>query len=385
MGRKDRGIRVKYVEKFEIGPLVTFVPNKNLPVYNWFYFKEGFSRDFVMMMLDKFKVTRDDHVLDPFLGVGTTLLACKERGINGIGIEISPLFTFISQVKLEDYDIDELRKTARWLFSQPFKKPDMREVDNLVKRAFEKHNLEDIIFFRDKLLDIEDRKVRNFFMLALMNAASKVTYAFKDGAVLRFIKKDVPPFRPFYKRVVKKMINDLKRISYEECDIQVYLGDARRMNLDDESIDYIITSPPYLNKIEYTKVYEIEYRLFMGGSDVNPIRSYIGMIPKIKIPSDMPSELIEDMPLSAKAYFIDMWMVFKEMYRVLRSGGKAAIVVAGGVFPDRIIESDIVFAKIAHLIGFKPREIWAVNKRVATRDRTIKIGEARESILFLSK
>jgi len=380
-----RGPKVKYVEKFELGPLVTFVPNKDLPVYNWFYFKEGFSRDFVMLMLNKFEVTSEEWVLDPFLGVGTTLLACKERGINGIGIEVSPLFTFVSQVKLEDYDIDELRETARWLFSQPFERPDLGSVDDMVRRAFNRHNLEDIIFFRDKLLEVEDRKVRNFFMLALMNAASKVTYAVKDGAVLRFVEKDVPPFRPFYKRVVKKMIRDLKKITFQPAEIEVKLGDARRMDLDDESVDYVITSPPYLNKIEYTKVYEIEYRLFMGGADVNPIRSYIGMIPRIKVPRDMPQDIIEGMPPAAKAYFIDMWEALKEMYRVLRDGGKVAMVVAEGIFPDRIVACDMILARMAYEIGFRPTEIWAVNKRVATRDRTVKIGEARESIVFLVK
>lgn len=380
-----RKLRVKFVEKYELGPLVTFIPNKSIPIYNWFYFKEGFSRDFVMLMFDKFKVRRGDVILDPFLGVGTTLLACKERGLDGIGIEISPLFVFVSQAKIEDYNINELMKTANWLFNRPFKRPNLNNVDHLVRRSFKRHNLEDIIFFKEALLDISDKKIRNFFILALMNAASKVTYAYKDGAVLKFIKKRVPPFKPFYKRVVKRMINDLKKAKFSGSTLKVYLGDARRMELNDESVDYIITSPPYLNKIEYTKVYEIEYRLFLGGAEVNPVRSYIGVIPKIKIPEDMPKSLIDNMPLAAKAYFIDMWRAMKEMYRVLKKGGKAAIVVAGGVFPDRVIESDIILAKIAYLIGFRPIEIWAVNKRVATRNRTIKIGEARESILFLKK
>jgi|Deesub1362B_J571_1020462.scaffolds.fasta_scaffold00004_493 DNA modification methylase len=381
----EEGFDLKYMERHDLRDLVTFIPNKKQPVYNWFYFKEGFSRELIFLLFDKFDSKEGDWVLDPFLGVGTTLLACKEKGINGVGREISPLFVFVSQVKLEDYDIEELREYSAQLFQHRFKKPDLKNIDPFIKKAFEKHNLEDIIFFRELLLDIQDMKIRNFFMLGLMNAASKVTYAYKDGAVLRLIRRKTPPLRPLYKRIIKKMINDLKKMEWKTSTIDIRVGDARKLDLEDECIDYVITSPPYLNKIEYTKVYEIEYKLFMGGIHLNPVRSYMGLMPSIKVPRDFPEYIIDGMPLAAQAYFIDMWRTLKEIHRVLKDNGDAAIIVAGGVFPDRIIESDIVIAKLGYLIGFKPRELWAVNKRVATRNRTIKIGVARESILFLSK
>lgn len=381
----NEGFHLRYIERYDLASLATFIPNKRYPLYNWFYFKEGFSRDLVMMLLDRFGCDGSSWVLDPFLGVGTTLLSCKEKGVNGIGFEISPLFTFISRVKLEDYDVDELKERSRWLFQQKFRRPDIGGLDRFVRKAFERHNLEDIIFFRELLLEIDDDNVRNFFMLGLMNAASKVTYAYKDGAVLRIVRKRAPPLRPLYKRIIKKMINDLKKFRSRGSNIIIKVGDARSLELDDDSVDSVITSPPYLNKIEYTKVYEIEYKLFLGGTEVNPIRSYIGLKPHIKAPRGFPMDIIEGMPLAAKAYFIDMWRALNEIFRVLKEGGNVAIVVAGGVFPDGVIESDIILAELSYLIGFRPTELWAVNKRVATRDRTVKIGEARESILFLYK
>ena len=381
-----RRFRPKMVERLDLGELVTFVPNKNIPVYNWFYFKEGFSRDFVHMMMDKFKLGEEHWVLDPFLGTGTTLLGCKERGINGIGIEVNPLFLFIANAKITDYDIDELREWSRWLFSQKFEKPSLQNLPPLVKRAFNKYNLEDIIFFRDKIMEIENRKIANFFLLALMRAASKVTYAYKDGAVIKIIKKPTPPFRPFYKRIVKRMIRDLKRMTFQPSALITYLGDARRMtNVSDEDVDAIITSPPYLNKIEYTRVYEIEMTLFLGSDIVNPIRSYIGLLPRKKT-RELPSFLSDlNLPPVAMDYFMDMWKVLNEMYRVLTPGGSVALVVAEGIFPDRIVESDVIIGRMAHEIGFRVPEIWVVNRRVATRNRTIKIGVARESIVFMKK
>ena len=78
------------------------MPNKDLAVYNWYYYKEGFSRELVMRLLDMF--SPQGKVLDPFCGVGTTLLACRERGIPSEGMDVHPVSVFASRVKLADYD-----------------------------------------------------------------------------------------------------------------------------------------------------------------------------------------------------------------------------------------------------------------------------------------
>jgi len=368
-------------ERYDLGKLVTFIPNKRLPVHNWFYFKEGFSRDFAMMMYDKFGMGEGDWVLDPFCGVGTTLLSARERGLNSVGVDVSPLFAFVSQAKLLDYDPEELKRASRDIFSRGFVRPDLKGVDPLVRRAFSKYTLEDILFFRSWIEGIGEPSIRGFFTLALMNAATKSSYALKDGAVLRFFKRPVPPFRKFFRRIVKVMIRQLGEVDLKGSQAIVKVGDARRLDfLEDESFDAIITSPPYLNKIEYTTVYSIEYSLFLGPTRIDPVRSYIGL--NVKEVEDILPE--HDLPDIAKAYFHDMDVALGEMHRVLSDGGQVAIVVAGGVFKDRIIESDLLLAGLAEDIGFKVEEAWTVNKRVATSGRT-KIGEARESVLIMRK
>ena len=384
--KRKKEFNVNIEERLDLGSLVTFVPNKKIPIYNWFYFKEGFSRDFVHLIINLFKLDNSQWILDPFLGVGTTLLACKEKGINGIGIEVNPLFLFIANVKLAEYNIEEIRVWSRWLFSQKFERPSLKDVSPLVRKAFNKYNLQDIIFFKDKIMEINDEHIKNFMLLALMRASSKVTYAYKDGAVIKIIKKPTPPFRSFFKRIVKNMVRDLKKMKFEKAILKTYLDDARQMKyVHEEEVDAIITSPPYLNKIEYTRVYEIETELFLGKRNVNMVRSYIGLIPR-KTPNDLPRFLGDvDLPPIALSYFQDMWKVTREMYRVLRKGGKGVMVVAEGIFPDRIVESDIILARLALETGFRKAKIWVVNRRVATRNRTIKIGVARESMIFIYK
>ncbi|MGB9724770.1 MAG: DNA methyltransferase [Nitrososphaeria archaeon] len=372
-------------EKFELGPLVTFVPNKKHPVYNWFHFKEGFSRDFVMMIFDQFKLREGDWVLDPFCGSGTTLLASKERGINSVGVDIMPLAVFLSQVKTMDYDLRYLKSVAQDIFSKRFTKPSIEGLSPLVRRAFTKYALEDILFFKQVISEIRDVLAKNFFTLALMIAANKVSMAYKDGAVIKFRKrKHIPPLRPVFKRVVKKMFYDLKTLQTKKSIIKVYHADARRLDfLEDRSFNAVITSPPYLNIIDYIKVYSIENELFFNQTkiDIHGLRSYIG----IDIEKNYSDFNYLDVPPIGKAYFRDMKDALSEIYRLLNERGNAVLVVGEGVFPDKIIPVPIILSEIAKDIGFYVKRIVHVNKRTVTDPNRKKIGIALESLIFLEK
>lgn len=370
-------------ERYELRQLVTFLPNRNLPVHNWFWFKEAFSRDLVRLLIEQFGLTRQSLILDPFCGAGTVPLAGKELGISSYAVDVAPLAVLVTATKTADYDLDAIRKAAADLFSHPFERMSLKEVNPFVRRAFARHSLEDVLFFRKKIQDFEDASVRNFFTVALMNAAMKISYAFKDGSVVKIYKrKDVPPFRRYFQAKVKRMNKDLERFAINPCTIHVLEGDARRLDfLEDNSIDAVITSPPYLNKIEYTKVYFIESELFLQRARIDPIRSYIGL--STQVSGDPFPDL--GLPSAARAYLKDMKICLSEMFRVLKSKGKIGLVVAEGVFPTGVVESDILTATMAEDLGFHVDKIIIANKRVATRKRVIKIGEARESILHVTK
>ncbi len=370
----------------ELGPLVTFVPNKRVPIYSWFYYKEGFSRDFVLQMFKELEVKENDVVLDPFMGVGTSLLASREVGNLSYGFDVSDIAVFVSKVKTRDYEIKELKKWRDWLFKQKFVEREM-EFSGLVKAAFKKITLLEIVFFRDLINTIDNEKVRDFFLLALMTAANKCSYAFKDGAVIKIRKRPVPPIRPMLKRTVKKMISDVRKLPLKPVPTYPEKGDARSLPMKDECVNFIITSPPYLNKIEYTQVYSIENELFFGKRQQRGISSAIGL--DVKLSNDeilsLQSYLKEDDPLIAYKYFKDMKLVLDEMYRVLTDGGRACIVIGNGCFPDRVIESDVVLARMAEDIGFVTRDIWVANQRWCMRDRVKKVGPLRESVLVIEK
>ncbi|NIO22515.1 MAG: hypothetical protein GTN38_00625 [Candidatus Aenigmarchaeota archaeon] len=355
--------------KLEWGELATFVPNKILPVYNWFYYKEGFSRDLVLNLIRMFKISKGT-TLDPFCGVGTTNLACKEKGIDSIGFELSPLALFAARVKTSDYDVSDLRETLKGIRRIKFRKLDRSWIPPNVRRYFNTHTLDDILLFRNVVEGIEDNLTKDFFRLGLISSATRCSYMYKDGSVLKRKKHPVPPFRKFYHHRMKRMVRDLEKLKVGKCETLVGRRDARKLKLPKESIDFVITSPPYLNKIEYTKIYNIEEFLFFRPDKKRGVRSYIG----IREGNDI-----------VKSYFSDMENVLKELYRVCKPGAKLAIVVGNGCFPTKVVESDILLSEIAEKIGFSVRKIYVMNRRWCMRNRTEKVGRLRESLLIFEK
>jgi len=376
--------RYQIEERYDLWRLATFIPNRDLPIHRWFYFKEGFSRDLVEMLCREFGLSSGDTVLDPFVGSGTTPLTCMELGLKSIGIDASPLAVLVAAAKTRIYSAQELSESMEKLLGSSCH--DLSGIDNLsplTRRAFPPETLRQVISLRNCIKRLENPDHRLFYTLCLMNAAMKASYAKKDGSVIKIVKRPLPRLLPLFTKFANEMISDVRRVRLNSEPADIYLGDARRLEqIPDESIDAVITSPPYLNKIEYTRVYEIEIELFVPGHSPDMVRSYIGMTPR-----ERASLLIdaEDLPDSAVTYLKDIETSLLEMYRVLKKNGHAAIVVAGGVYPDRVVETDLLISEIAEKIGFRVDKIRAINRRVATTGRIRKIGESRESVVYLTK
>ena len=372
---------MNFSEASDFKDLVTYIPNKKEPIHNWYYFKEGFSKKLVDFFIDKFEVEEKSLVLDPFCGSGTTLLACKQKGIRSIGFDVSPFFVFVSKVKTNDYNLEKLRESIAEMTTWKFEKPKQLPKEKYITKVFSRYTLEDFVFYRDKITEIEDEKSRNFLMLALVDSAIKASWTIKDGAVVKIDKRGKPPLKKYFKYKVKKMFKDLKNFDIKPIETTAEIGDARQLNLGNETIDAVITSPPYLNKIEYTKIYSIEMS-FLGFPETR-LTSHIGS--RVEDVSVSDIGLDENLPLSAKVYFKDMNSALKELYRVCKSGAKLAIVIGGGCFPDRAVESDRITAELAERIGFNVNDVWVARNSWCTRARTIKVGQIRESIILLKK
>jgi len=371
----------KLTYRLDLGPLATFSPNKRIPVYNWYYYKEAYSRDMVFFLIEHFGLKAGNIVLDPFCGTGTTLLACRDKGIDAIGSDVSDVAVLASKVKARRYDIEKLREEARNIFKEKFVAPQAKIDSGVVMRSFSKYALESIIFFRDKISKVEDETARDFLMLALMVSAMEISSVKKTGRSLCAQKNtSAPPLKFLLKRRLKNMLRDLKKAGGSKSKLEVMHSSATSLDIKSASIDVIITSPPYLAKMEYTQIYSIEQVLFFGKTGRPQVESAIGE----KESSDVFGGKY-DLPEESFGYFNDMNLAICEMHRVLKTGGNAAIIVGEGCFPDRVVPSDTLLAELAERAGFVVREIVVLNERWCMRDRTEKVAKLRESMIFLEK
>ena len=270
--RERARLENKYSGLFEQRPdcrrLVTYVLNKTLPLYNWFKYKEGFSRELVVRLFREFALQKGDTVFDPFLGCGTTLLAGKEFGIHGVGIDMLPTSVFVAQAKLTEWpDIDLLLRAIQKLTSTPFREPTSNFPDvRIVNLAFTRETQRELIFFKEEI-EAFDQPVRKFLMLGLLSILENVSSTSKDGQFLRLVERKIPPVRDALRSVLAQMIADLSEIRMFGFPAQtrtktlVMQGDAREMCLPGKyvgKVSAVITSPPYLNRYDYSRTYALE-------------------------------------------------------------------------------------------------------------------------------
>ena len=90
-----------------------FMANRDVPIHRWVPWIAGYSKSFVEDAISRY-TSGPSVVLDPFAGVGTTLVEADLAGHEAIGFEINPYAAFAAQAKLKAHriDPDHLRSTV---------------------------------------------------------------------------------------------------------------------------------------------------------------------------------------------------------------------------------------------------------------------------------
>jgi len=411
----DTKYRHFFKEKPDYRRLVTYVPNKKLPVYNWFKYKEGFSRELVFRILVDWKMSRDEIILDPFAGCGTTLLACKESGCKAVGLDILPVAVFVAKVKLQDWpDLELLHNAIETLLDRKYRQPTLSFPKvAIIDKAFPKKVQDEILFYKECISEF-DKPVQDFLMLGLISILEQVSYTSKDGQFLRLVDRNIPPVKKTLRDQLSEMLDDLYRqqqllFKAGKAKVEILQGDAREPDLPKKywgKIGAVITSPPYLNRYDYSRTYSLELcTLFVDEfSDLRNIRhsllrSHIESREHAGKDICLPAldEILENLdmkdlnndriPVMIRGYFEDMNLVIKQLVSYLRPGGLIALVVANARFEGELVPTDLILSELAENHGLKTESIWVTRYKGNSSQQMGRYGRipVRESIVFWRK
>jgi len=402
------------VERFDYKRLVTYVPNKAIPVYNWFKFKEGFSRQLVVSLLDSFGLTTGSVVYDPFVGCGTTLLACKELGIGAVGTDVLPVALFVARAKVTDWPEPQvLRRAVRKLSeAQPHEPLGSLPRIRIIDLAFSPTVQKEIVFFKEQI-DHFELPVRNFLLLGLLGVLERASSTSKDGQFLRLVNRPPCSLRAALLSELNSMIEDLQFISAERGNasgkVDVIAGDARELCLPSEyhgAVDAVITSPPYLNRYDYSRSYALELCLLSVKCHADMVavrhgllrshiesRQHSGKALQLPAVDEILRELAkkelnnERVPTMVRGYFEDMNQVIGNLFRYLKVGGRVALVVANAQFAGESVPTDLMLCELAAHHGFVTEEIWVTRYKGNSSQQMAIYGRrpVRESIVFWRK
>lgn len=204
---------------------------------------------------------RCNLIFDPYMGSGTSLVEASIKGINSIGTDINPLARMISEAKVTHFDICEIEMCLTQIQLLPFE----FAINKVIKTDFSHISNYSFWYSEDSLMrlsyisqviDSFSDKVQLFFKVALSEVVREVSYT-RNGEFKRFrmpedkIKKFTPDVFGLFERKVYRNLQGLKQFNKTNYHADVKICNFNSVYsipddiLPDNSIDMIITSPPY--------------------------------------------------------------------------------------------------------------------------------------------
>ena len=332
-------------------------------------------------------------ILDPFGGSGTTALEAIRLGRRALSIDANSVGTLIGQVKTcnldaeSEMDLRAIRSSlTTWLADLPLPTtlceeyktyiPDIPNID----KWFPPTSRGELAFIRSRIGKMETAKGQMIALLALSRTV--LSASFQDSET-RYASKprDIPHTQTLklFLGVLEEVVQNVRRtqpeLRYGVCEfLTANTMDLEQDLLDPDSIDLIVTSPPYGNANDYHLYHR--FRLLWLGNDPRELG-------KIEIGSHLRHQRESS---GFDAYMTEMEHCLKGMFRVLRPGRYAVLVVGDAMYQKVIHPVAPALSVIASDIGFET--VCTVVRPIHSTRRSFGVAGRRattEKLLVLRK
>ena len=415
--------------------VVSFQANKDEPIYRWFKYKEGFSSALVKYFLSEY-APKSGKLLDPFAGSGTTLFAGQELGWDSYGIELLPVGAFVMQTRqaLNGIDVEKLKIIVKKIWTEIGKQQDIKKHVNhisITKDAFAEETEDYLNKYLTYIDKIKEKHMQTILKFAAFTVLEEISFTRKDGQYLRwdyrskrdlsgkpFDKGKIYTFEEAVKSKLNQIIQDLApnhttslfdqfdSIKIDKQPVNIIEGSCleKLPKFKSDFFDFIITSPPYCNRYDYTRTYALE--LVYLGYDSDQVRNlrqtmlsctvenkekidYLEQFYTSIHKSDVFEKVIKvynsseamtevnfilgelnklgklnnhNIARMVKNYFLELCFVIYEMARVTKSCGYCVMVNDNVRYGGEEIPVDLILSEFAEKFGFNIIKIFVLPK-----------------------
>jgi DNA modification methylase len=316
-----------------------------------------------------------DTILDPFSGTGTTLLEAKINSNfkTAYGIDINPLARLIAKVKTTPINPNLLNNSYNEIINEfNLKKDNGVEIDFFnINFWFKDYIIMDLAKLKDIIKNIENKDVKEFFLIVFSNIVRKVSNTRnKEFKLYKMTEKNLENFNPnVLDEFSKQSIKSIKKMktfykTYNDCKIKILNEDSRcKTQIPSNSVDLIVSSPPYGDS-KTTVAYGQFSRLSLQWLDFD--KNLISSIDKTSLGGkpvkDIENEILQTNELNniittiekenvkrareVLSFYIDFYKCIQEFDRILKDKSTLCFVVGNRTVKNNKIPTDKILVEL---------------------------------------